>query len=40
MLDGASVTSNYRLQCRAPAIGAVHVARPQRTAFDIAELVE
>src|SRR3954451_14608215 len=40
MLHDASVTSNYRLQHRAPAIGAMDVARPQHTPLDIAELVE
>src|SRR3954447_17879420 len=40
MLHDASVTSNYRLQYRAPAIGAMDVARPQRAPLDIAELVE
>src|SRR3954471_13959975 len=40
MLHDAPVTSNYRLQHRAPAIGAMDVARPQRAPLDIAELVE
>ena len=40
MFHDAPVTSNHRLQHRAPAIGAMHVARPQRTPLDIAELVE
>src|SRR3954453_18327791 len=40
MLHDAPVTSNHRLQQRAPAVSAVDVARPQDTAFDIAELVE
>src|SRR3954466_10449232 len=40
MLHDAPVTRDHRLQQRAPAVSAVHVARPQDTAFDIAELVE
>src|SRR4051794_27361783 len=40
MLYDAPVTSDHRLQHRAPAIGTVHVTRPQRTPLDIAELVE
>src|SRR3954454_12302821 len=40
MLHDAPVTSNHRLQQRAPAVSAVDVARPQDTAFDIAELIE
>jgi hypothetical protein len=30
MLHGPPVTSNHRLQHRAPIVGAMHVARPQR----------
>src|SRR6476660_10241676 len=40
MLHDASVTRDHRLQYRAPAVGTMHVARPQRTPLDIAELVE
>src|SRR5215213_2222713 len=40
MLHNPPVTRNHRLQQRAPAVSAVDVARPQDTAFDIAELVE
>src|SRR3954453_20670221 len=40
MLHNAPVTRDHRLQQRGPAVSAVHVARPQDTAFDIAELVE
>src|SRR5215208_7207740 len=40
MLHNAPVTSNHRLQHRAPAIGTMDIARPQRTPLDIAELVE
>src|SRR3954465_6184299 len=40
MSHNAPVTSNHRLQHRAPAIGAMDVARPQRTPFDITKLVE
>src|SRR3954449_8006664 len=40
MLHDAPVTRDHRLQQRAPAVSAVDVARPQDTAFDIAELVE
>src|SRR3954453_286188 len=36
----APVRSNHRLQPCAPAIGAMDVARPQRTPFNIAKLVE
>ena len=39
-LHDAPVAGNHRLQHRAPAIGAVHVARPQGAPLDIAELVE
>src|SRR4051812_34307274 len=40
MLHDAPVTSNHRFQHRAPAVSAMDVARPQHTAFDIAELIE
>src|SRR6478672_13315633 len=40
MLHDASIASDHRLQQRAPAIGTMHIARPQRTPLDIAELVE
>src|SRR3954470_4874655 len=40
MLHNAPVTRNHRLQQRAPAVGTMDVARPQRAPFDIAELVE
>src|SRR3954447_25249416 len=40
MLHDAPITSNYRLQHRAPAVGTIHVARPQGTPLDIAELIE
>src|SRR3954467_9445691 len=40
MLHDAPVTSNHRLQHRAPVVGTMHVAWPQRTSLDIAELVE
>src|SRR3954454_8390747 len=40
MLRDAPVTRYDRLQYRAPAVSAVDVARPQRTPFDIAKLVE
>src|SRR4051794_14301354 len=40
MLHDAPVTSNHRLQYRAPTIGAMDVAPPQRAPLDIAELVE
>src|SRR3954447_4081549 len=40
MLHDAPVTSNHRLQQRAPVVGTMHVAWPQRTSLDIAELVE
>jgi hypothetical protein len=36
----ASVARHHRLQHRAPAVGGVHVARPQRAALQVAELVE
>ena len=39
-LHGAPVAGDHRLQHRAPAIGAVHVARPQSAPLQIAELVE
>jgi hypothetical protein len=39
-LHAAPVARDHRLQHRAPAISAVHVARPQDAALDIAELVE
>src|SRR5215813_13334941 len=37
---GAPVAGDHRLQHRAPAIGTVHVARPQGAPLDIAELVD
>src|SRR4051812_34582825 len=37
MLHDAPITSNHRLQQRTPTIGTMDVARPQDTAFDIAE---
>src|SRR5689334_11165283 len=40
MLHDAPVTRDHRHQYRAPAIGTMHVAWPQRTPLDIAELVE
>src|SRR3954454_25194060 len=40
MLHDAPIASNHRLQHRTPTIGTMDVARPQDTAFDIAELVE
>src|SRR5919202_2471584 len=40
MLHDAPVTRNHRFQYRAPAVGTMDVARPQRAPFDIAELVE
>src|SRR3954470_19995527 len=40
MLHYAPVTRDHRLQQRAPTIGTMHVARPQHTPLDIAELVE
>src|SRR3954451_437322 len=40
MLHDPSVTRNHRLQQRAPTIGTMDVARPQRASLDIAELVE
>jgi hypothetical protein len=39
-LHGLPVASNHRLQHRAPAVGAMHVARPHDASLDIAELVE
>ena len=39
-LHPVSVAGDHRLQQRAPAIGAVHVARPQRAALDITKLIE
>src|SRR5205085_8889437 len=39
-LHAASVAGNHRLQQRAPAVGAVHVAGPQGATLDIAKLVE
>ena len=39
-LHGPPVAGNHRLQHRTPIGGAVHVARPQGAALDIAELVE
>ena len=39
-LHDAPVTSNHRLQHRAPAVGAVRVPRSQSTPLDITELVE
>src|SRR3954451_6823669 len=40
MLHDASVTRNHRLQHRSPAVSTMHVARPQHTSLDIAELIE
>jgi hypothetical protein len=40
MLHNAPVAGHHRLQHCAPALGAVHIARPQGAALDIAELVE
>jgi hypothetical protein len=40
MLHAPSITSNHRLQHRAPTVGAMHVPRSQGAALDIAELVE
>ena len=39
-LHRAPVAGDHRLQHRAPAVGAVHVARPQGAPLQIAELVE
>ena len=39
-LHASPATRDHRLQHRAPAIGAVHVARPQRAALDITKLIE
>ena len=39
-LHPPSVAGDHWLQHGAPAIGAMHVAGPQRAPFDIAELVE
>jgi hypothetical protein len=39
MLHDVPVAANYRLQHRAPAVGAMHVPRSQGQ-LDIAELVE
>ena len=38
-LHGPPVAANHRLQHRAPASGAVHVAEPQDAALDIAKLL-
>src|SRR5215213_3656820 len=40
MLHNAPVTRNHWFQHRSPAVGTMHVARPQRAPLDIAELVE
>jgi len=40
MFHDAPVTSDHRLQQRAPAVSAVHVAGPQDASLNIAELVE
>ena len=39
-LHGAPVTADHRLQCRPPAISAVHVPGSQGAPLDIAKLVE
>src|SRR3954453_10615858 len=40
VLHDAPVTSNHRIQQRAPAVSAVDVARPQCASLDVTELVE
>jgi hypothetical protein len=39
-LHGSPVACDHRFQHLAPAVGAVHVTRPQGAPLDIAELVE
>src|SRR3954453_6302427 len=40
MLHNASIASDHWFQHSAPAVGTMHIARPQRTPLDIAKLVE